>query len=252
MMRDFPRCTSKLRNDIRGLHTSSARRSSGTFLVEGPHACEELASSGAMVDCVVLRDNADPRSASLAEVFASRGVQVVVCGSRDMERMSDTASPQDILAVASIPSTRSTGNRILILDALSDPGNMGSIIRSAAWFGFHDVLLTEGSADPFAPKVVRSSVGALLRTNIIRDVTVENLPTIIGAVPLVAATLEGGQHPSSLRGHTTCAIVIGSEAHGVRPKLLALCSHLVTIPGSRNVESLNASVAAAILMYEAS
>ncbi len=252
MMRDYPRCTSKLRNDIRGLHTASARRSTGTFLVEGPHACEELASSGAFVECVVLRDSADPRSLSLAEVFATRGVQVLACGSRDMERMSDTTSPQDILAVAAIPSPQNTGNRLLILDALSDPGNLGTVIRSAAWFGFNDVVLLEGSADPYAPKVVRSSVGALLRTNIIRDVTLEDLMTIVGAIPLVAATLDGGQHPSSLRGYSSCAIVIGSEAHGIRPNLLALCSHLVTIPGSRNVESLNAGVAAAILMYEAS
>lgn len=252
MMRDYPRCTSKLRNDIRGLHTARARRSSGTFLVEGPHACEELASSGAIVECVVLRDNADLRSVSLAEVFATRGVQVLACGSRDMERMSDCTSPQDILAVAAIPPPQGTGNRLLILDALSDPGNLGTVIRSAAWFGFHDVLLLEGSADPFAPKVVRSSVGALLRTNIIRDMTVEQVLAVVGDTPLVAATLEGGQHPSSLREHTSCALVIGSEAHGVRPNLLTLCSHRVTIPGSGYVESLNAGIAAAILMYEAS
>lgn len=250
-MNDLPRCTSKLRNEIRELHTSRGRKESGTFLVEGPHACDELASSSATVLYVVLRDDAQQHARAVAGVFAERGVPVMATGSRDMERMSDMTSPQDVLAVVEIPTARPCGDRIIILDGISDPGNLGTIIRTAAWFGFNDVVLLEGSADPFAPKVVRSSVGALFHVNIQRDVTLDAMQTIVRDVPLVAAATRDGQPPDALHGIASCAIVIGSEAHGVRSELLTQCSIHITIPGSDSVESLNASIAAAILMYEA-
>jgi TrmH family RNA methyltransferase len=250
-MNDLPRCTSKLRNEIRELHTSRGRRDTGAFLVEGPHACDELASSSANVLQVVLRDDASPHARTVAGVFFERGIPVLATGARDMERMSDMTTAQDVLAVVEIPPARQCGNRIIILDGISDPGNLGTIIRTAAWFGFNDVLLLEGSADPFAPKVVRSSVGALLHISIQRDLTLEAMQALVRDVPLFAAATRGGQSPDALHGLTSCAIVIGSEAHGVRPELLKQCSIHITIPGSDSVESLNASIAAAILMYEA-
>jgi len=250
-MNDLPRCTSKLRNEIRELHTSRGRRDSGTFLVEGPHACDELASSSANVLHVVLRDDASQHARTVASVFAERGVTVLATGARDMERMSDMTTPQDVLAVVEIPQPRQCGDRIILLDGISDPGNLGTIIRTAAWFGFNDVVLLEGSADPFAPKVVRSSVGALLHVNVKRDATLDTIPSIIRDVPLIAAATRGGQPPQALRGLASCCIVVGSEAHGVRAELLEQCSIHITIPGSDSVESLNASIAAAILMYEA-
>lgn len=251
MINDYVRCTSKLRNEIRDLHTARARREAGTFLVEGPHACEELLAASATVQCVVIRDDAEQRSLDVARIFTERGVPVYAVGSRDMERMADTTTPRDILAVAQIPAPKAVGSRIIVLDVISDPGNLGTIIRTAAWFGYHDIILMEGSADPYAPKVVRASVGALLRVNVVRDVALDSLWELIGDVPLYAATTRGGEHPSALRGVSTCALVVGSEAHGVRPEIIKRCATLITIPGSDAVESLNAGIAGAILMYEA-
>lgn len=251
MNAEYPRCTSKLRNDIRDLHTSRARRETSSFLVEGPHACEEVANAHARVVCVVLRDDAEPRSRSCAEVFAQRGVPVYAVGGRDMERMSDTTTPRDILAVVTIPEPRPLGSRVVVLDAVSDPGNIGTIIRTAAWFGFTDIVLLDGSADPYAPKVVRSSVGALLHINMHRDRSCDDLVHLLGTMPLVAAVPRDGDHPRILSSMASCAIVIGSEAHGIRPDLLSRCNTLVTIPGSGGVESLNASIACAVLLYEA-
>lgn len=251
MIHDYVRCTSKLRNEIRDLHTARARRETGTFLVEGPHACEELLAAAAAVQCVVIRDDAEQRSQDVARVFTERGVPVYAVGTRDMERMADTISPRDILAVAEIPTPSTIGSRIVVLDVISDPGNLGTIIRTAAWFGFHDIILLEGSADPYAPKVVRASVGALLRVNVRRDVSLNSLWDVVGDVPLYAASTRGGEHPSALRGVSQCALVVGSEAHGVRAEIISRCATLITIPGSDAVESLNAGIASAILMYEA-
>lgn len=248
---DYPRCSNKLRNDIRDLHTSRARRETSSFLVEGPHACEEVANAHARVLCVVLRDDAEPRSRTCAEIFAQRGVPVYAVGGRDMERMSDTATPRDIVAVVAHPEPRHIGSRVVVLDAVSDPGNIGTIMRTAAWFGFTDLILLDGSADPFAPKVVRSSVGAVLRVNIVRDRAVDEVIQLLGDIPLIAAVPRDGVHPRILASMTSCAIVIGSEAHGIRPELLSRCNVLVTIPGSGDVESLNASIACAVLLYEA-
>ena len=251
MNAEYPRCTSNLRNEIRELHTSRARRESSSFIVEGPHACEEVAQSHAVVQCVIIRDDAEKRSRDCASVFAQRGVPVYATGNRDMERMSDTSTPRDILTVVAIPEAGPLGKKIVVLDGVSDPGNIGTIIRTASWFGFTDVILLDGSADPYAPKVVRSSVGALLHVNIHRDVAAESLATIVGDVPIIAAVPRDGDHPRLLQTFPSCALVVGSEAHGIRANILATCHHLVTIPGSGGVESLNASVACAILMYEA-
>ncbi|HCN05374.1 MAG TPA: RNA methyltransferase [Bacteroidetes bacterium] len=160
--------------------------------------------------------------------------------------MTDTATPQDIVALARIPERRQPGARLLVLDGLSDPGNVGTIIRTAAWFGVSDIVLHGHGVDPYAPKVVRSAAGALFRSNII-----EELDVMFDGRPILVSEPFGGAPPSQIADLPSWALVIGSEAHGVSDILRKRATQSVTIPGGHGTESLNAAIAASILLYEA-
>jgi TrmH family RNA methyltransferase len=167
-----------------------------------------------------------------------------------MVSIADARSPQDVLAVVEKPTEKPVGERVLILDGVSDPGNIGTIIRTAVWFGFSDIILCGEHADAFAPKVVRSSVGSLFALNIHQRWNAERLREKLHAHHVVAADLSGTHGPEALRGRRPLAIIIGNEAHGISPAVAALASMVVRIGGSGRVESLNAAVASAILMHE--
>jgi TrmH family RNA methyltransferase len=162
-----------------------------------------------------------------------------------MERVASTESPQPVLAVVSmrVSELPTDANFVIVADQLGDPGNAGTIIRSAEAAGAHGVILTPGSVDPFNPKVVRASAGSLFR------------------VPVVEATLESLTNfrrlgTSSHRGdvytdpvyHGRVAIVVGNEAHGLGDD--AAIDQWVTIPHAGPAESLNVAMAATVLLFE--
>lgn len=246
-----PRCPHNLRNAIRELQRSSEREKTQQFLAEGPHACADLLSAGIDPIAVVLRDGASDECSAIAEAFERRGTKVYGSGSKDMGLMADAAAPQDILLVAPFFTERPLGERVVILDAVSDPGNVGTIIRSATWFGCTDVVLGEGCADLYNPKVVRSTAGALARINVLRKRTISDLLSELGQRPIIAATARGGAEPDVLREMSTWAMLIGSEAHGLHEDISSRATLSITIPGGHGTESLNAAVAASILLYEA-
>lgn len=252
MINTLERCSHNLRNDVRALHTSRGREDTRTFLAEGPHAVSELMKAGIDPVLIVIADDADEHSQQVLSDALQRGLHAVACGRKDLGLMSTTQAPQALLAVFDyLEESPSTGRRILALDAVSDPGNVGTIIRTAAWFGCTDVLLGIGCADVYNPKVVRSTSGSLAHVNIFRHC---DLPSELGRIkdrPIIAAVVEGGEPSYSVGGLADFVVVVGSEAHGVSSAVLSLVNSRVTIPSTRGGgESLNASVATAILLYE--
>jgi TrmH family RNA methyltransferase len=163
-------------------------------------------------------------------------------------RLADTENPQGILAVCALAyeSTPGPGKRYVLLDALQDPGNAGTIIRTAAAFGYDGVIVTSGCVDPFSPKVVRATMGAIFQCAI---VLLDDF-SVLNGHHVIAADLEG-QDISSLRIEVPHILAIGSEARGLSPELRPWISQTVTIPlhGS-GVSSLNAAVAAGIVMHQ--
>ena len=136
---------------------------------------------------------------------------------------------------------------VLLLDRLADPGNLGTILRSADWFGVRNVGLMRGSVDPWNPKSVRASMGALMRLNPAVDLRIEALES---ARPIFALDADGELQLGRDRLPGDGIYVIGSEAHGVDSALAECCSGRVSIPGVRGGESLNAAMAATLLCYE--
>lgn len=220
-------------------------------LVEGPHACSELLRYGITPSMIVTVPTDDREIQSFINACEQRGSAIYGVSPSTMVSIADARSPQDVLAVVDVPRERAIGELVLILDGVSDPGNIGTIIRSAVWFGFTDLILCGDHADAYAPKVVRSSVGSVFALNVVQRWTASRLKNALGAHHIVAADLNGTIGPEGLRGKRPLAIVIGNEAHGISPEITALASVTIRIDGSGRVESLNAAIASAILMHEA-
>ena len=172
-----------------------------------------------------------------------------------MQQMSGQDTPPGILAVVRTPEQRalSTSARfILALDGIANPGNMGTMIRTAEWFGIHDIVCSHDCVEIWNPKVIQATMGSVFRIN----VTEVDLPIFLaeqkqGEKAIYGALLEG-ENLFELKEKPEGIIVIGSESHGIRPEVLPYLNHPITIPrvdGSQT-ESLNASIAAAIIMAE--
>ncbi len=168
----------------------------------------------------------------------------------ELEKISNLQTPQDVLAVIEMPAEEvkisSSDSRILVLDGIQDPGNMGTIIRSAHWFGVDTIICSPDCADVFQPKVVQASMGSIFSVAVIyknlEDFFAANTKPVYGA-------LLNGLPVQTVTAATDAVILIGNEGKGIRPSLIPFINHPVTIPGFSDAESLNAAVAAGILLY---
>lgn len=246
----YPRISQRLRTSLRTLQRAAERDARRQFVVEGLRACEDACAAGARPDVVVVHADADARTLEVARTYAERGAEMWSATTHDMELICDATSPQGIVAVLPFPAERAQGDRVIVLDGLRDPGNAGTIVRTAAWFGFTDVVFLQGCVDPFHPKVVRSTAGALTRVNVLRDASIDTVVAAWGGRgPIVATVVDGGMMPSDLVRHDSIMLLVGSEANGLSETVQRIATHRVTIHGA-GTESLNAAVATAILCYE--
>ena len=224
----------------------------GLWLAESPHLLEEAVASGVEISTVLLADGATVAARALAE---DSGAPLRLLSNELFADLSTTEHSQGVLALVRPPewSSQSVLSRpglAVVLDQVADPGNVGAIARSAEAFGACGLILTKGCASPASPKTLRASAGALFR-----------LPFAAGLAPeaVVAACREVGRRLLAASAHEglsvreaplrNAAAVIGSEARGVGEELLA-AAEPVHIP-TRRVESLNAAMAATIILYQA-
>lgn len=174
---------------------------------------------------------------------------------RALARLSDLESTRALAATAPVPSATLHSIRasrlVLLLDGLQDPANVGAILRAAEAFGAGGVVLTPGTASPFAPKAFRASAGSALRVPVVRNVLSTDAVAWIRAIGaiLAGADAHDGEDPDTLRGVSPVVLAIGSEGHGLTAPVVEALDRRVRIPVSPRVESLNAAVAAGILLY---
>ncbi len=231
------------------------------FLVEGPHAVGEVLAGGHPVRELFVTDAAADRDVALMRVAAERGIALRVLTERVMARLGDTVTPQGVVAVVELPSGDLEGvlagspRLLALLDAVADPGNVGTVIRTADALGADGVVLTVGSVDVYAGKVVRSAAGSLLHLPVVPGVApTEAFDRIQAAGLTVMATAADGEDSlddligTDLLNRPT-AWLFGNEAHGVRPELLAAADRRVRVPLWGRAESLNLAATAAICLH---
>lgn len=169
-------------------------------------------------------------------------------------KISDTVNPQGVLAVCSIKENKFENNvkdpLYILLENIQDPGNMGTIIRTADAAGADGVFLSKGCVDVYNPKVVRSAMGSIFHLPVYTDVDLCRLLSEINVVS-IAAHLKGAKTPYDINMQTGAAIIIGNEGNGISSELAQRADHLVKIPMPGKAESMNAGIAAAIMIYEA-
>lgn len=228
------------------------RRAENAFVVEGVRLVEEAMAAGWPIRFVLYSDGLSERGRNLINIFLARRTEVDEVAGDLLQKLSDTEAPQGILAALEFSSLSmpEAPNFILIPDQVRDPGNLGTLLRSAAATGVQAVLLPPETTDAFAPKVLRSGMGAHFRVPI-RSITWEEIMQISDSsnLQLYIADMEGAScWETDLR--EPLALIVGGEAEGASEEARKLATHKISIPMAGNVESLNAGVAGSVLMFE--
>lgn len=228
---------------IQSLSQKKFRDADGVFIAEGPKIVAELLAMQHIepVGVYGLESwwESQPRfnKASWAETITQG----------ELERISNLQAPNMVLAIFKKPDIAvEPGTWQLVLDGIRDPGNLGTLIRIADWFGVRQLICSEDCADAFNPKVVQSSMASIGRVEILYT----DLPGYVRAHAhrnFYAAVLDGTKL-KEIKPHGPSALVIGNESQGIRPELLQELHHFITIPRKGEAESLNAAVAAGIIL----
>lgn len=227
--------------EIKSLSDKKFRDRLGVFVVEGIKPVKELAELGLKVRNVVVTEKGALSIANLN--FATEMVSDEV-----FNYISEEKSPQGVLAVVYKPQNqiKAPTSRCLLLDGVSDPSNVGAIIRTAAAAGYNQVYMTNDSADAYSNKAVRASMTGVIRIDVMRA-DIDQLLDVIN-LPLYVADMHGIDVGLAKPNSDFC-LVIGNEGRGVSKKILDRSHFTVSIPMQNGVESLNAAVSAGILMY---
>jgi RNA methyltransferase, TrmH family len=230
-------------------------RYEGMFPAEGVKVVEELFSSTWTVTAILLLpDKRKYWEETISK--AAMAVPVYEINRTQWQKLSQDKEPEGIMALVARPAEpkladflNSVSGDILILHEISNPANLGALLRSALWFGFNNIVLSTGSTDYTNPKAIRASMGVLFHLNIASDIDLTAaLPQIKKTHYLVGSNVRKGLPPHPLRGKI--ALLLGSESHGVPDGLLSGADELWCIPGGGKAESLSLPQAAAIMMYE--
>jgi len=223
------------------------------MLCEGEKMLGEALRSGAKLKTVLVRDGWDSPLVKEAE---EQGASLYSAPDALFKLASEVETPQNVIFSCEQPQWTADAldgaGQVLLLDGLQDPGNLGTILRTAEAFALGAVVLCEGCADPFSPKVVRSTMGAVFRRPV-WTCTGQELHTLLrrSGIPLYGAALRADTMDARAVELSRAAVAIGSEGRGLTEELLALCDGTVRIPMSPRCESLNAAVAASVLLWEA-
>lgn len=241
----------------RDLTRRKARERSGLFVAEGIRTVEELLASALHVTGALTCDLIDrtPRGAALVAQLHGRGIDVVRVSEREFLSATDTENPQGVIAIAERPADAldalvlPAAARLLVLDGVQDPGNVGTLLRTAAALGVTATLVLPGTVDPWNAKVVRSAVGIQFRHRTI-DCTEEQLVAFLARhdVPLWG-TAASGRPVDELVPPARFALAVGNEGAGLKTVVRDACAMLVALPMTPGVESLNVAVAAGIALF---
>ena len=219
-----------------------------SYIVEGIKMVKEAINENQEIALIAIRED-------FKIDFDTKNTKIVTISNKIFNDISDVKTPQGILAVIKKNQNNkieTNSNYILALDSLQDPGNMGTIIRTADSANIDQIIINKTTVDPYSPKVIRSTMGAIYRTNIIE---VEDLKATLKEMKskefqIITTDLKATQSIYDINYNNKTVVVIGNEANGVSQEILQTADKKVIIPMLGKTESLNASIAASIMIYE--
>lgn len=252
MVKELRSKENRIYKECQKLGQKKYRDKEGKYLIEGPNLLEEALLNGAETEYILFDEMKDFNMDTEVPVYKT--------DHKLFEKLSQTETSQGLLAVvkkpdysSSLESIMKAGKNIVVLDRLQDPGNIGTIIRTAEGAGYSAVVVLKGTADIYSPKTIRAAAGSVFRIPIIHVQDNRELRSLADRFGkhLLVTSLQGDSYYYDINLKENVALVIGNEGNGVSDELIEMADIKVKIPMSGRLESLNASVAAGILMYEA-
>ncbi len=238
---------------IAKLQTSARyRKETGLFAVEGLRVCADCVDNGIEIETLVITDDFYKKQKDTLEKYISKAGETLIVKSYIFEKIADTKTPQGILAVGKTPKNTALSikpdGRYIALENIADPSNLGAISRTAEAIGIDGIIVSATGCDPYSPKVLRASMGTVLRMEIIvADDLVGTLKS--SGLKLFGCVVSGGKDIRKAKFCDGSIVIIGNEANGLTADIKQI-SENITIPMSGSAESLNAAAAAAIALWE--
>lgn len=244
---------------LKKLYSSRNRKKMGKFILEGYRIIEEAVKAGAEFDKIYMTvDFYKSKQGKLIYKLTDTN-SIYFLEKKLLVEMADTSNPQGIIAVVNdidyrIDDLFHRTSSLLLLDRIQDPGNMGTIIRTAAAAGFDGIIILKGSVDIYNLKVLRATMGAIFNIPVIKNISLdlfnEYYQRHSQKYKLISTDLTGSKYYYHLDYNDPVILTIGNEANGISDSLLQLSDEIVKIPMSGEIESLNAGIAAGIIMYK--
>ncbi|MFO8054194.1 MAG: RNA methyltransferase [Bacteroidales bacterium] len=235
---------------IKALHRKKKRDEQGLFLVEGLRSVEEVIKSALSIRKIFLQETQQSGIASI-----THHPNPVPVTQKEMARISALTSPPGILAVVEMPGqtkTFGTKQKTILLDGIKDPGNLGTIIRTAHWFSIEQIICSRDCVDVFNPKTVQASMGSVAYVPVFYKDLPEFMDLYSQHFLFAGLDMHGQPLPNKNRTEKIPTLIVGSEAFGLSEEVAQKCHTLLNIPARDNLnkpDSLNASIAAAIAIY---
>ena len=217
--------------DINKLYQAKYRKETNLFIALGPHLNNEAKLANVLVKTYTI----------------NREIEGILISNDDMKKIAKTDTPCQVLCICKMIRKAELKSKIVILDAIQDPGNMGTIMRSAVAFGFETIILGEGCCDIYNDKVIRASQGAIFKLNFVKTNIIEFIKNNSNYT-YYGTSVKNGKNPNELKFKEPLALILGNEGNGIKEEILSLTNTNIYIQ-MQNTESLNVAVTAGILMY---
>ena len=237
---------------LRSLHIKKYRLSHQKCVIEGHRLVNEALNAGANIEHIWYSENYAEKNSSFINLLNQSKILHETTSEKSLSQVCDSQHHQGIVALVTIPQHTSfsvDNSPILILDNISDPGNMGTLLRTAEWFGLKNVMLTPQCVDPYNSKVIRSAMGAHFHLEQLIQIELNDVISSLKAsdYKLIGAVMDGAPVDTLLLPEKW-ALVLGNEAHGLSSQILSHVDEKVTIPKHGNIESLNVAVAGGVIL----
>jgi RNA methyltransferase, TrmH family len=234
---------------IHSLRYKKYRKQNNAFIAEGDKIVSELIHNHYKIEGIFALND---WVGNHANILKKMNIEPVLVNENELKKISGLTTPNQVMGIFKIPKISIyTGDLqeglTLYLDAIKDPGNMGTIIRTADWFGIERVICSPDCVDEYNPKTVQSAMGSIARVKV-SNASLESIMEKCPGLPVYGAVLTG-KSMDEIQLNPTCILVIGSESHGISEQTKKLLTQQISIPGRGGAESLNAAIATGILCY---
>lgn len=253
---DFTTITSRdnalIKDVCRLMSSAKYRREKRAFVLEGLRLCRDAVRTGITPETVLMTVSFfDSHTADAQEIYKNCDSTFLVSDAV-AKKLGDTETPQGIFAVVPMPSpvAFAENGKYIGLENVQDPSNLGAVARSAEAFGISALILFGNTCDPFSPKAQRAAMGALLRLPVYQFASFSDFKTACPECKSYAAVVSGGNKPDAVDFSAPSITVVGNEANGLTPDTAGQCDKKLTIPMKGRAESLNAAVAASVIIWE--